>query len=146
MKKRAGFTLFELMIAIAVIAILSTIGIPAYQGYIQKAALTDMLQLTASYRTAIELCLFEHGNHHNCNMGSNNIMPTTSSRYVKEVNVDQGKITITGQNSLSGLTVILVPQFNTNTGNIIWQRNCNINNNTTLYEACNTVFRFADQD
>lgn len=44
MEKQQGFTLIELMIVIAIIAILSAMGLPAYQGYLQKAALTDMLQ------------------------------------------------------------------------------------------------------
>ncbi len=31
-----GFTLIELMVAVAIIAVLSGIGIPSYQRYIQK--------------------------------------------------------------------------------------------------------------
>ena len=35
MSNQSGFTLFELMIAIVVIAILTAIGLPAYQGYVK---------------------------------------------------------------------------------------------------------------
>lgn len=37
-RKESGFSLIELMIAVAVVGILSTIAIPSYQSYVRKAA------------------------------------------------------------------------------------------------------------
>ena len=37
MKKQSGFTLIELMVVMAIIAILVTAGLSAYTGYIKKA-------------------------------------------------------------------------------------------------------------
>lgn len=38
MKKQQGFTLMELMIAVALVGILAIIAVPAYQGYVQRGA------------------------------------------------------------------------------------------------------------
>ncbi len=48
-QRQAGFTLIEIMIAVAILAIIAAIAIPAYQGYIVEsrygAALQDMRQM-----------------------------------------------------------------------------------------------------
>lgn len=73
METQRGFTLIELMVVISIIAILSAIGIPAYQRYIQKAAMTDMLQAMVPYKMAVELCALEGGGPSGCDAGSKGI-------------------------------------------------------------------------
>jgi len=144
MNRQQGFTLIELMVVIGIIAILSAIGVPAYQNYLRKAALTDMLQTFIPYRTAIELCALDHGGVASCDGGSNGIPSPTTTRYVSEMSVTQGVVTLTGQESLNGLEVVITPQWNDGNGMTGWTRSCNISNDSALKQACEDVFRFND--
>ncbi|MTH45127.1 prepilin peptidase-dependent pilin [Intestinirhabdus alba] len=147
MDKQRGFTLIELMVVIGIIAILSAIGIPAYQNYLRKAALTDMLQIFVPYRTAVELCALDHGGIASCNAGSNGIPPATTSRYVSGVSILNGAVTLTGQESLNGLSIELTPQWDNASGITGWTRLCRIQNDSALQQACEDVFRFnAEQE
>lgn len=130
------------MVVIGIIAILSAIGIPAYQNYLRKAALTDMLQTFVPYRTAVELCALEHGGTSTCDAGVNGIPSPAITRYVSGMSVEKGVITLTGQESLSGLSVIMTPAWDNANGITGWTRNCNIQSDSALQQACEDVFRF----
>ena len=145
MNRQRGFTLIELMVVSGIIAILSAIGIPAYQNYLRKAALTDMLQTFVPYRTAIELCALDHGGLDRCDAGSNGIPSPTTTRYVSAMSVAQGTVILTGQESLNGLSVTLVPGWDNANGITGWQRTCDIQNDGALQQACEDVFRFDAQ-
>ncbi|MBK4785449.1 MAG: prepilin peptidase-dependent pilin [Pantoea sp. Pent] len=145
MDKQRGFTLIELMIVIGIVAILSAIGLPAYQNYLQRAALTDMLQTMVPYKTAVELCAIERGGPAQCQAGERGIPAAKGSRYVASLSVINCAITLTGQERLTGLTVAMLPIWNAAEGALSWQRSCT-SDNTSLRDSCLEQFRFADKE
>jgi len=56
-----------------------------------------------------------------------------------------GAITLTGQESLAGLTVEMLPVWNAAEGALSWQRSCT-SNSAALRDSCLEQFRFADKD
>lgn len=61
MKKQSAFTLIELMIVMAIIAILATAGIQAYTGYIQKARDTARVSIASQVNTAVTALMGANG-------------------------------------------------------------------------------------
>ncbi len=105
-----GFTLIELMIVIAIVAILATIAIPSYQNYTQKAEVTELVQASAPYKTAVELCTFQVDNENVCNSGENGIPADISNQgRIKSLTVKAGVIIVEGQNSLKDVQYKLTP-------------------------------------
>lgn len=60
-KMQKGFTLIELMIVVAIIAILAAIAIPAYQDYLIRTQVSEGAVLTDGAKTAVAEYYSNHG-------------------------------------------------------------------------------------
>ncbi len=125
MKKQQGFTLIELMIVVAIIAILAAIALPAYQDYVARSQVSEGMSLASGAKTAVAEEYANTGDFGGITNATAGLSPagSISGKYVDTVTVNDGVITVSlngssASDKIAGTNLTLTP--NDNGGSIDW--------------------------
>lgn len=124
-KKQAyGFTLIELMIVVAIIAILAALAIPAYQNYLIRSQVTEGISLSTGAKSAVWDFTANTGRYPPSNLSAGLASSASiSGQYASSVDVTNGLITVAFQGTQANVALsskVLVLSPITGAGSIRW--------------------------
>jgi type IV pilus assembly protein PilA len=125
-RNNQGFTLIELMIVVAIIGILASMAVAAYQTYTVRAQITEGINMASSAKTPIVDAFNMTGMPptDRAAAGMTPLATDTQGSYVSQVDVIDGRIEVTfGKNShqvIFGKSFSMTPYLSGG-GSILWR-------------------------
>ena len=123
-KNESGFTLIELMIAVAIVGILSAVALPAYTDYTVRAQVTEGISLASGAKAFVAEYYANKGEFPDAESVAE--YPGAVGKFVSGVTITEGNGIITAtfggdaNSNISGQAITLTPSEEAN-GNLSWE-------------------------
>lgn len=125
-RKASGFFIVEILIVLAIIAILVTALLPNLSTYTKKAKFVDVMSAAEAVKSSVELCMLQDPNNAatNCSGGQNGVPANNANDAgnLSDISTSGGLITAQGTAAVDSATFTLTPTYNTASNTITWAK------------------------